>query len=83
MTESRMLKDLDVRVRNRNLKAGVIRQKDVDKYFAGLSDVAKNSEPLTLRQPGFEQEDEGEVDESGEMDAVESSDATYESEDEE
>jgi hypothetical protein len=45
----------DVRVRERNLKAGTITDKDVDKYVAGLPDLADQSEPFGTSQPALAQ----------------------------
>jgi hypothetical protein len=43
----------DVRVRERNLKAGTITEKDVDKYVSGLPDLADQSEPFGTSQPAL------------------------------
>ncbi len=43
----------DVRVRERNLKAGTINDKDVDKYLGGLPDLAEHSEPFSASQPAL------------------------------
>lgn len=45
----------DVRVRERNLKAGTITEKDVEKYVAGLPDLADQSEPFGTSQPALAQ----------------------------
>jgi hypothetical protein len=45
----------DVRVRERNLKAGTITDKDVDKYVAGLPDLADQSESFGTSQPALAQ----------------------------
>jgi hypothetical protein len=45
----------DVRVRERNLKAGSITEKDVDKYVSGLPDLADQSEPFGTSQPALAQ----------------------------
>ena len=52
----------DVRVRERNLKAGSITDKDVDKYVAGLPDLADHSEPFATSQPALAQPPAAEVD---------------------
>lgn len=44
----------DVRVRERNLKAGTVTDKDVDKYIAGLPDLADQSESFGTSQPALE-----------------------------
>ncbi len=43
----------DVRVRERNLKAGTVTEKDVDKYIAGLPDLAEHSEAFGTSQPAL------------------------------
>jgi hypothetical protein len=45
----------DVRVRERNLKAGTINDKDVEKYVGGLPDLADQSEPFGTSQPALAQ----------------------------
>jgi hypothetical protein len=45
----------DVRVRERNLKAGSITEKDVEKYVAGLPDLADQAEPFGTSQPALAQ----------------------------
>ena len=45
----------DVRVRERNLKAGTVTDKDVDKYIAGLPDLADQSEAFGTSQPALAQ----------------------------
>jgi len=44
---------LDVRVRERNLKAGVLTEKDLDKHLASLPDVAEQAEPFAIGQPAL------------------------------
>jgi hypothetical protein len=62
----------DVRVRERNLKAGTVTEKDVEKYIAGLPDLADQSEPFGTSQPALAQpvapasEDLGDDDEDDE-----------------
>ena len=53
MTDSRTLWDLDVRIRDRNLRAGRVKKDAVRAHLAGLPDVARNAEVLRLRQPGI------------------------------
>src|SRR5690349_13313112 len=43
----------DVRVRERNLKAGTITEKDVEKYLGGLADLADQSESFGTSQPAL------------------------------
>lgn len=45
----------DVRVRERNLKAGTISDKDVEKYVGGLPDLADQSESFATSQPALAQ----------------------------
>lgn len=46
---------MDVRVRERNLKAGTLTDKDVEKYVSQLPDLADQAEPFALSQPALEQ----------------------------
>lgn len=43
----------DVRVRDRNLKAGTVTDKDVEKYLGGLPDLADQSESFATSQPAL------------------------------
>ena len=43
----------DVRVRDRNLKAGTVTDKDVEKYLVGLPDLADQSESCATSQPAL------------------------------
>ncbi len=43
----------DVRVRDRNLKAGTVTDKDVEKYLGGLPDLADQSEAFAISQPAL------------------------------
>jgi len=62
----------DVRVRERNLKAGTITDKDVEKYVSGLPDLADQAEPFGTSQPALAQPvDDGVDDEEDEADEVE------------
>ena len=70
----------DVRVRDRNLKAGTITDKDVEKYVGGLPDLADQSESFGTSQPALLQPPQAEVvvddlddedDEDDEQDAAE------------
>jgi hypothetical protein len=45
----------DVRVRERNLKAGTITEKDVEKYASQLPDLADQAEPFAVHQPALAQ----------------------------
>lgn len=44
----------DVRVRERNLKAGSVTEKDVEKYLSTLPDLADQVEPFATSQPALE-----------------------------
>ena len=50
MTSQKTPWDLDVRVRERNLRKGVLDEKDVEKYLKELPDSAANVENITLAQ---------------------------------
>jgi hypothetical protein len=45
--------DLDVRVRERNLRKGILDDKDVEKHLAQLPDLADQAEALPLPQPAL------------------------------
>ena len=45
----------DVRVRERNLKAGTLTEKDVEKFLSQLPDVAEQAEPFGTSQPALEE----------------------------
>jgi hypothetical protein len=45
----------DVRVRERNLKAGTVTDKDVEKYIAALPDLVDQSESFGTSQPALAQ----------------------------
>lgn len=45
----------DVRVRERNLKAGSLTEKDVEKYLSQLPDSADQAEAFATAQPALEQ----------------------------
>jgi hypothetical protein len=51
MTSQKTPWDLDVRVRERNLRKGVLDEKDVEKYLKELPDSAANAESVTTPQP--------------------------------
>ena len=48
----------DVRVRERNLKRGLIDAKEVDKYLADLPDQAEQAELITQPQPALTGDDD-------------------------
>jgi hypothetical protein len=51
MTSQKTPWDLDVRVRERNLRKGVLEDKDVEKYLKDLPDSAANAENVSIAQP--------------------------------
>jgi hypothetical protein len=51
MTNQKTPWDLDVRVRERNLRNGVLDEKDVEKYLKELPDSAQNAENVATPQP--------------------------------
>ena len=51
MTTQKTPWDLDVRVRERNLRKGVLDEKDVERYLKELPDSAANAESVTTPQP--------------------------------
>jgi hypothetical protein len=51
MTTQKTPWDLDVRVRERNLRKGVLEEKDVEKYLKELPDSAANAENVSIAQP--------------------------------
>ncbi|MBI5531374.1 MAG: hypothetical protein HY898_01575 [Deltaproteobacteria bacterium] len=52
MSNPKNLVDYDVRVRDRNVKSGLLRKEDVDRYVAALPDVAPLAQPVDVTQPG-------------------------------
>jgi hypothetical protein len=66
---------LDVRVRERNLKAGLITEKDVEKHLAALPDVADQAENFQTHQPALAQP-EPEDDDEDEAEGGEAADGT-------
>ena len=53
MNNSKTPWDLDVRVRERNLRKGILDEKDVDKYLKELPDAAANAESVATPQPAL------------------------------
>jgi hypothetical protein len=43
----------DVRVRERNLRKGILDEKDVEKHLGGLPDVADQAESIPMAQPAL------------------------------
>ena len=46
--------DLDIRVRERNLKNGRLQDKDVEKFLTGLPDLASDTSAFATTQPAVE-----------------------------
>lgn len=61
---------LDVRVRERNLKAGLLTEKDVEKHLAALPDLADQAEPFGTPQPALEEQDIDEADDESPSDGT-------------
>jgi len=45
--------DLDIRVRERNLKNGRLGDKDLEKFITGLPDLATDTTPFSTPQPAL------------------------------
>lgn len=45
--------DWDVRVRERNLRKGLIEEKDVEKHLSSLPDAADQAETISVSQPAL------------------------------
>lgn len=43
----------DVRVRERNLRKGVLEDKDVEKHLTALGDMADQAETIAIQQPAL------------------------------
>jgi hypothetical protein len=43
----------DVRVRERNLRKGVLDEKEIEKHVASLVDVSEQAEPINYPQPAL------------------------------
>ncbi len=46
--------DLDIRVRERNLKNGRLQEKDLEKFITSLPDLAEGTTPFGTAQPAIE-----------------------------
>jgi hypothetical protein len=46
--------DLDIRVRDRNLKSGALEEKDVEKLLGALPDLASDTVPFSTSQPALQ-----------------------------
>lgn len=53
MTNPKTPWDLDIRVRDRNLKKGVLEDTEVQNYLKELPDLSANAELVTLAQPAL------------------------------
>jgi len=53
MTNPKTPWDLDVRVRERNLKKGVLEDKEIQTYLKELPDLSAHAEIVTLPQPAI------------------------------
>jgi hypothetical protein len=62
-------RDLDIRVRDRNLKSGLLAEKDLQKHIAGLADSADNADIFSVPQPALDAPEEPEDDEDDEPSA--------------
>jgi len=49
--------DLDIRVRERNLKNGRLQEKDLDKFLSSLPDLGEQTSPFGTLQPALERRD--------------------------
>jgi hypothetical protein len=56
MTNQKTPWDLDVRVRERNLRSGALDEKDVEKHLKELPDVGANAEIVQIPQPAVDDE---------------------------
>jgi hypothetical protein len=45
--------DLDIRVRERNLKNGRLQDKDLEKFISGLPDLNEGTTPFGTHQPAM------------------------------
>jgi len=50
--------DWDIRVRERNLKNGILTEKDVDQQRAKLVDLVEQTDPVTEGQPAVGDEED-------------------------
>ncbi len=46
--------DLDIRVRERNLKNGRLQEKDLEKFLTALPDLGEQTTPFGTAQPALE-----------------------------
>lgn len=45
--------DWDIRVRERNVRKGILDDKDIEKHLAGLPDVGEQAESITFPAPAL------------------------------
>lgn len=57
MSTPKKLVDYDVRVRERNLKSGLLSKEAVDEHLASLPDVAANAQTVDVPAPGTPHEE--------------------------
>lgn len=55
MTSQKNPWDLDQRIRERNLKKGILSPKEMERYLKELPDVGEQADIVTLPQPVFEE----------------------------
>jgi len=70
MTNKLNVWDWDLRVRERNLKAGMITEKDLEKFLSAVPDVEAQAESFATPQPALDPPDEPEEEISDEADAA-------------
>jgi len=74
MSDSKQIWDLDVRVRDRNLKSGRITKEAVDAHLAALPDLSQFADVLSLGQPGDQDDEDDEDDDTCDSDSSDDSD---------
>jgi len=57
MSNPKKLVDYDVRVRERNLKSGLLSKEEVDKHLASVPDVSTNAQSVEVLPPGVPHEE--------------------------
>lgn len=57
MSNTKKLVDYDVRVRERNLKSGLLTREEVDKHLAAVPDVSTNAQTVEVLPPGAPHEE--------------------------
>ncbi len=74
---------LDVRVRERNLRSGLVNEKDVEKYLSALPDLAGEVESFSTAQPALAQPATDDLDLDGDDEGDNSEDSEDSDEEEE